>query len=415
MLFLILAPAIVLYCQGFRFDIASKKITQTGGLFLKISPKQTDVYLDGKLKEKTDFFFGSTLIENLLPRKYQVKIVKDGFSLWEKSLEIKEKQVTEAKSILLFPADLNFTALSSNVLNFWFSPDEKKIILEEPFDTTQGVKTSGWALKLYDLNKNLKSHLIYGTDISRQGSELLDLTFSNDPNQINLVLGINEQSKNFSLRLDTAPPLLNETNGNSTTSPDIIFSKKINNDLYSLNTAGFVLKNQEKLNETVFPVQAETNYDISLAANNVFLKENNNLFLLNPATKSFENFFDNVLATKLSPDGRKMLYFSDHEIWLLFLQDELGQPQRKAGDKILLLRLADEIKDCSWLNSDYLIFNTANQIQIMEIDNRDKPNVNEIKNPATNTGDITVYWNKTDGKIYVLNNNILYQSAVLLP
>ncbi len=409
MLFLILAPSIVLYCQGYRFDFDSKKITQTGGLFLKISPKQTDIYLDNRLKEKTDFFFGSALVENLLPRKYQIKVQKDGYSSWEKSLEIKEKQVTEAKNIILFPTNLNFTVVSNSVLNFWFSSDERKIILEE------NTPNNGWALKLYDLNKNLKSHLIYATDISRKGAELLNLTFSDDPNQINLTLGINEQSKNFSLRLDTTPPPLNEIKNNSTTSPDIIISKKINNDLYSLNNVGFLLKNQGKLNETAFPVQAETDYDISVATDNIFLKENNNLFLLNSTTKSFEKFFDNVVATKLSQDNQKMLYFSAHEIWLLFLQDELSQPQRKAGDKILLLRLADEIRNCSWLNSDYLIFNKTSQIQIIEIDNRDKPNVAEIKNPAENAGDITVYWNKTDGKIYILGNNILYQSAILLP
>ena len=71
-LFLLIAPVTIFYSQGYRFDIDSKKITQTGGLFLKIEPKQVEIYINGKLKKKTDFFFGSALIENLLPRKYKI-------------------------------------------------------------------------------------------------------------------------------------------------------------------------------------------------------------------------------------------------------------------------------------------------------------------------------------------------------
>jgi len=68
-LFLLIAPSAIFYSQGYRFDFDSKKITQTGGLFLKVFPKSAEIYLDGKLKKKTDFFFGSILIENLLPKK----------------------------------------------------------------------------------------------------------------------------------------------------------------------------------------------------------------------------------------------------------------------------------------------------------------------------------------------------------
>ena len=68
-LFLLIAPTAILYSQGYRLDFENKKFTQTGGIFLKILPKQVEVYLDGKLRDKTDFFFGSILIEDLLPKK----------------------------------------------------------------------------------------------------------------------------------------------------------------------------------------------------------------------------------------------------------------------------------------------------------------------------------------------------------
>jgi len=58
LIFLLGAPLIILYYQGYRFDLEKKSLTQTGGLFLKVTPKQAEIYIDGELVKKTDFFFG---------------------------------------------------------------------------------------------------------------------------------------------------------------------------------------------------------------------------------------------------------------------------------------------------------------------------------------------------------------------
>ena len=70
LLFFLTTPPTILYSQGYRFDIADKKITSTGGLFLKVLPRNANIFLDNVLADKTDFLFGSVLIENLLPEKY---------------------------------------------------------------------------------------------------------------------------------------------------------------------------------------------------------------------------------------------------------------------------------------------------------------------------------------------------------
>jgi len=51
-------------------------IVKTGGLFIKALPKQANLYINGDFIKKTDFFFGSTLVENLLPRTYKVELKK---------------------------------------------------------------------------------------------------------------------------------------------------------------------------------------------------------------------------------------------------------------------------------------------------------------------------------------------------
>ena len=74
----------ILYAQGYRIDFSPAsgriKITQAGGLFLKVAPKQTNIYINEKLVKRTDFFFGSTLIENLLPKQTNVSAIWVNFS-----------------------------------------------------------------------------------------------------------------------------------------------------------------------------------------------------------------------------------------------------------------------------------------------------------------------------------------------
>lgn len=402
-MFLLIAPSIVLYSQGYRIDFENKKITQTGGLFLKISPKQADIYLNGKLSRKTDFFFGSALIENLLPKKYKLEIKKTGYQSWEKTLEVTKKEVTEAKNVILLPEDLNLNSLSKGVKNFWLSPDEKKLALEE-------LDEAGWSLKLYDLDKNVKSHLISEGNIYSKGADLLNLEFSKDSKEIYLNVAIKEAEKNFTLKLDKTPPTLTERKI-ATTSENIIASKTIDNDAFYLDKSGYILREEETITEKPFPIQKETEYLLEVFANFIFLKEGENLYLLNPESKSFEKFFSGIKDLKLSPDSKTLVYLSDNEIWLLFLKDEFDQPQRKAGEKLFLMRLSEKINDIFWLNNHYLIFVSGDQIKITETDNRDKINIVdivEIKNPR-------IFWNQLDKKIYLLSEENLYSSPVLLP
>jgi len=107
-LFLLIAPSAIFYSQGYRFDFENKTLTQTGGFFLKAGPKQVEIYIDGKLAKKTDFFFGSALVENLLPKRHKIEVKKEKYLSWEKTLEIREKEVTEVKDLVLFPENLNF-------------------------------------------------------------------------------------------------------------------------------------------------------------------------------------------------------------------------------------------------------------------------------------------------------------------
>ncbi len=419
-LFVLIAPSIVLYSQGYRIDfnppVDGKRITQTGGLFLKVVPKQTDIYIDGKLKKKTDFFFGSVLIENLIPKKYKIEIKKptgqEEYYPWEKNLEIWEKQVAEAKNVVLFPKNVNFNSLSANVEKLWLSPDQKKLILKEN-------ENASWSLKLYDIEKNIKSHLISDEDFFAKEPQLVNLEFSDDSRNLNLEISVKEAVQYFTLDLNQAKPTLNKKELTAKPAVNILVQEQAGNDLYYLDNFGYLFRNKEKLAETPFPAKQETEYSLNVFNGNIFLKENDSLYKFNYDLKTFENFFEGINVLKLSPDSKKLLYSSNNEIWILFLSDKTDQPQKKAGEKLFLIRLTDTITDISWINDNYLALVAGNVIKITEIDERDKINIIDIfeTKKLPQEGSINkMFWNRLDDKIYLLNENgYLYGSNVLLP
>ncbi len=113
-IFALAAPTVVFYSQGYRFDFETKKIVQIGAFYFKVSPRNAEVWLNNKSKAKTSIFTNSALIENLVPRTYKVEIKKQGYHTWQKNLEVRERQVTEAKNVVLIPENPNFIILATS-------------------------------------------------------------------------------------------------------------------------------------------------------------------------------------------------------------------------------------------------------------------------------------------------------------
>ncbi|MGB2762467.1 MAG: hypothetical protein WBC21_02900 [Minisyncoccales bacterium] len=416
-LFFLITPILILYSQGYRFDFNSPdggiKITQTGGLFLKVLPKNTEVFLDGKLNEKTSFFFGSVYIDNLLPKKYNIRVEKEGYNIWEKNLEVKEKEVIEAKNIILIPKNLELQTLSQQVEDFWILSKEKVILKE--------ISEDEWALKIFNLENNLKSHLISEKEISKKEPELLELKISPNGEKVILKIGLKERLEHFILDLTESPNKLiffdsllpepdiekldfhpqepniifffkNEKlfefelseNSSQLVLEGILTYKILENSIYYIDKSGYIFKNnssfgfEEKINNVPFPLKKEIKYTLKVEQGFIFILENNILYLFNPEKKDFEKIFEPIKNTKISPDGKKILYFNEHEIWTMFLEEQKEQPKKEAMAKQFLNRFSEKINNVSWLNSHYLIFNLEGKIKVIEIDDRDKMNNYEL-------------------------------------
>jgi len=409
LIFITLAPILTLYVQGYRFDFENRKLTQTGGLFIKtIQPKQADIYLDDKFFQTTDFFFSSALIENLLPKEYNVKVQKKDYHTWEKNLEIQEKQVVEARSIVLIPKDPGFELLATNVDNIWFSKDKKRAVLKE-----ENINT--WSLKLYNFEKDVKTHLLKEIDIYETGAKLEQLEFK-DNNTLLLEIAKNEQIIYFELQIDKTPPVLKQVKPPEPVIEDVLVYQENNNQIYYIDDSGHLYKankslsSQEQLTEKPFEGKKETLYRLYIFNEFIFLQQDQTIYLLNQEKKEFEEFSENIISLKASPNLTKMAYFSNSEIRIFFLKARTIQPRFNKATDMFLMRLSESIKNVFWLNSDYLIIDTGNSLTIAEIDNRDKINTYElasVKNPE-------LFLDHQTEKLYLLDRGNLFVSEKII-
>src|SRR3989339_2222767 len=97
-IFLIVAPVIIMYTAGYRYNFQKGKVEQVGVLFINVLPKDAQILINNGLQTNTR----PLRLSDLRPNYYDVKIIKDGYYDWEKNLEVKNKASTLAYDVVLF-------------------------------------------------------------------------------------------------------------------------------------------------------------------------------------------------------------------------------------------------------------------------------------------------------------------------
>lgn len=289
-LFLILAPLIILYTFGFRYDFKEKKIVQTGIIYLTPAPQDNVKILVNGAEAKNNlsvkgFLKKDYVLYNLLPQTYEIKLQKDGYWDWKKNLSVLPGIITYAWPLLLTRNPvINPVFESESVGNWDFSPDYKKIAY------LKGKGTDA-TIAVYDTNsqktKSINIREILPELNSLAGSPKLAidaLDFSNNnaqifwsPNSVNfaLVLGANPAriflfSANEIAYLTGAfiPDAVTRGQWNGSNDYFIYLTQK--QELYSLGL---------KPSPNPQPAIANNISGFTVKNNDVYYLENNNLFI----------------------------------------------------------------------------------------------------------------------------------------
>ena len=457
-LFSLVTPLILFYYKGYRFDFETKKFFQTGAFSFKVWPREAEVFVNGRLIKKNNFSFdalygyGTIYIDNLLPKEYTVEIRKEGYLSWKKNLEIKGELATENKNIYLIPEKVKFNLLENGVSDYFISPDGMKAILRKN-------REEGWVLRFLDLEKNFSSHLLEEKDFLGEDEKVdfIRLEWSSDSKKI-LLRTKGKKNKYFIIEPNEGTPIIplaflqdevsnvsffpknsqriffsqNLTGRNELFSADyksreisdpilvnlLTFKDFDNSSLFWLSSKGYLYESNlsgnvvNQFNHEPILLDSDHQYRLfPFAEDKIFIKKEGELYFFDIENQSFEKILEGVKDIKISSDLKKIVYFTDHEVWVLFLKKIEEQPQRSENERLFLIRLSKEIGSVFWWTDHYLIFSAGNEIKIIEIDNRDQINIYDLgvfKNPE-------LFWDETNRKLYTLSEGNFFSSDKLLP
>lgn len=432
-LFFVTTIALTGYAQGYRIDIEHKRITKTGGFFIK-APAGSEITIDEKKTKKVNILGGGVLLSNLLPGKYNVKIRKPAYEVWSKRLPIDPGLTTEIRNILLVRKDPPKEPFTRDVIRFLSSPDQKQIALEK----NEGI----WLLRLDKkeeilLTKRQFTIVSWSPDSKRLLLEDTPRKYSGyhiengivlplpggiqeprwHPQDSNKIMFIENRTRDlFAYDLEHQRRTLISKNVGSYgfVNSDILILDTETKTLSRLNSEG-----ENRVQLTFDPLDTdETTMGMRFFSfgNHVFLLDKDGYLLrFDGSSDSLVPVANGVMNVEFSSLGKSLLYTKPNELWVLYLEDILVQPFRYKNQQDLIARFSEPIDESRWYTKDneHIIFRLGKIIRITELDGRDTRNTVEFARLTNNTDnkDVITY-NEKDGRLYFLDGEILYGKKI---
>lgn len=378
-------------------------------------------------------------------KKWSLKLFDLGKDLKSKLID-EDDIIAEIKKLDKNPSSYKENNnLQIELINLTISSDSKRILIEIKEINTEIANNESQYLTL-DLNKAPDSLELIPVSQKEESAKIENVYFSPENIDKFLILsscGAEEQDKTKELQE------LDMRNGKTYLSvlDNIVYVSVIGKDIYYIDKSGFVFKNNfsfdraEKLNFRPFYLNPESKYEIYERNSNIFLRENNSLYLFDQDKKVFGEFFESVQNLKFAIDSKKMVYCDDYEARVFFLEKIYDQPTRNKYENIFLTNFSEKISDIFWYTDHYLLFLVGDTIKIVEIDDRDKVNIvdlieleqlnsfqdtrtaKEIENQEipdkekpmlTEEAGSKIFWNQDNKKLYILFENNVYASEELI-
>lgn len=92
------------YAQGYKYDWNAGRFVRTGAVVVTAN-EDAKLFVDDRLVGSLSFLGHRAGKDRLLPGTYTVRLVKDGWSSWQKAAQVTEGLLTEFPNALLLPID----------------------------------------------------------------------------------------------------------------------------------------------------------------------------------------------------------------------------------------------------------------------------------------------------------------------
>ncbi len=136
-IFLLFIIPLILYSFGYRVEHEpSWQIVRAGGLLVAPTPATgVRIIVDGTLHRETSIFSRELFLQGLTPRKYRVRLERDGYYSWEKTLRVYPAEVTRAEALLISKEKPLQLIQGSYTRMQFLDDDEQSLVLTKPRNT----------------------------------------------------------------------------------------------------------------------------------------------------------------------------------------------------------------------------------------------------------------------------------------
>ena len=148
LVFVIIAPIIILHTSGYRFDWLQKRLFKTSLISVNTEPRGATVVLNGVIQSKKTPVF----LSDLLPGTYSIQLTMNGFLPWQESVTVQSRRATVLGTIDLIADQSPQVLITRNVIQvsptanldaaFVLSQTENNLTLERialPSGTVQNL------------------------------------------------------------------------------------------------------------------------------------------------------------------------------------------------------------------------------------------------------------------------------------
>lgn len=447
--FWVFSAVFVGYAFGYRFSLERGIFVYAGSITFKTTPQEIEIYLNGELVPSPSFnMVNSTYhVSGIAPGDYLVEIRAKDHQTWSKKVTVHSGISTEFWNVILAQNSYENTKYdSAGIQRFFISPrknltaiaghkddalfikvlDPESLEISEIFSSSEYAFTDDekenieWTpeakrLIVPVLKDGKKNYLI----MTIETKEFFDLaTYSGsenlshvrwDPKNKDILFYM---SGNDLYRMDIESPqekkLVAQNIGSYDLSPKALFYFQLPEGIvYKTNFDASDSSQQitksppENMNDKEYQI---TVYDENRIA---FLNKNNGyLYIYNVGIDDlyFHKLSENARGSQFSDDGKKLLYWTDREIFTYFVRKWDVQPKRIENEKMHITSFFDEISNVQWTRDyEHVIFVNNGMMKFIEIDNRDNRNMMDIVS-LKNNGSVAIN-NFADGKIYYTEKN----------
>lgn len=266
-LFFASIPAIVLYTQGYRIDFENQKLVETSGIDVRIRPYNVKIFLNDNLEQETNFIFRDALFRNIVPGEYTIRLEKEHYQNWDKTLTLEGGQVNKIDYARLFPVQLEERIILDNVKKTELSPDFRFALIEkeiassiESSKTNAVQKRLARQLNLLELSSGEEKIILH----LEPGESVSSLQWADDSETFLVKLMKSKKEEMFTSSINSPSRLfawsefISETYPYANTSEKNIIPTNTPNVLFSFQKQRDGLLSLDRLNIT----ERETTFDV---------------------------------------------------------------------------------------------------------------------------------------------------------